>query len=812
MDLLAAWLLYPLALGALCLGLGLLAAGLAGWRARGLLLVPLGLATLLALARLLAEEPATARLALPAIVVLAVAGLVAGRARLRELRPDPLIALAALGVFVVAGMPVLLSGSPTFAGYLALPDTSHQLALAHLYAEHGSDVTALPEGSQRSSLAGYVAGSYPVSAQAALGVTAPLGMLDLAWLYQPFISWMLVAGCLALAALAAPLLRRRWQVALAAFVAAQPALVIGFALQGSIKELAALTMLVTAVALVAAAIRGREPARALLAAAIAAAAALGSLGPAVLPYLALAALAALAVWVVRIARERRPSEVAWLAAAAILAIALTAPVLATLRTQITVNTATLDATGAAAGSGAELGNLAGPLDVTQALGIWLSGDFRYATTTLGRPQTLLLWTAAAAALLGVAWALRRRAWGPLLLLAVLALPSAYLLSRGSPYADAKVLAIVSPAILLMSVLGALSLWHGRWRALSALLCAALAGGVLWSNALAYHEASLAPYDRYAELLRLNERLAGGGPVVLNEYDEFAKHFLRDVPVLSQPEWPHGYRVVPYEPNALVDPRRRPSLKTPLDADDLTLEYLESVPYVLLRRSPVSSRPPASFRLVSRGADYDLWRREAGVRVLAHRPLGPDILRPAQRVTRTEARAWGRRARRLRGRIAYVERRPPTMWLATRLPRPSTWHGFASYPEALVTAGPARIRGPVRIPRAGRYDVWIEGSFARRLTLSVAGRRVGHTPFELNNPGAYARLGRVELDRGRHRVLLSQGGGDLRPSNGGYRSSLRHVGPVVFSPAENSRLEVRTLSAGEWRRLAGVNADWLEVVR
>lgn len=812
MDLLAAWLLYPLALGVICLGLGLLVARLAGWRLPGPLLLPLGFATLLALARLIVEEPATARLALPVVALLALAGLAAGRGRLRELRPDPWIAAAAVGVFAVVGAPIILSGEPTFAGYLALPDTSQHLALADLYAHHGSDVAALPVGSDRSSLGGYVAGSYPVAAQVALAVTAPLGVVDLAWLFQPFVTWMFVMVCLALASLAAPLLRRRWQLALAVFVAAQPALAVGFALQGSIKELAAMALVVTLVALAAAAIGERRPARALLPVAIAAAAALGALGPAVLPYLAVAAAVVALVWGVRAARTRRPGELAWLAVSAVVAALLALPVLATLRTQITVNTATLDAAAAPAGSGADLGNLAGPLRSSQALGIWLSGDYRYLTERLGTVQDVLLAVAALAVALGLVRAVRGRAWGPLLLVGVLALPSAYLLDRGSPYADAKVLAIVSPALVLLAMLGALSLWRGRWRALGALLAGALLLGVGWSNALGYHDASLAPYDRYQELLSIDDRLAGKGPAVLNEYDEFGKYFLRHVPVYSQPEWPHGYREAPYEPNALVDPRRRPSLKTPLDVDDLTLAYLESVPYLVLRRSPVSSRPPANFRLVSRGRFYDVWRRTSAVRVLAHEPLGPDIRHPAQRVTRATARRLGRRARRLGGRIAVAERRPMAAFLVTKLPRPPTWQGFGNFPEAVVTAGPARIRGPVRIARGGRYEVWAEGSFARRLTLAVDGRTVGHTPFSLENPGAYARLGTVELAAGRHSVLLRQGGGDLRPSSGGYRSSLRHLGPVVFAAARDARRPLRTVAAGDWRRLVGVDADWLEVVR
>jgi len=251
LDLLAAWLLYPLALGALCLGLGLLVQRLADWRMPGMLVPAVGLGTLLALSRLITFTSQTAQLALPVIAVLTLAGFVLGRARLRALAPDPWIVAAALGVFAIFAAPVVFSGEPSFAGYLALPDTSHQLSLANLFAHHGPDYAALADSANRLALLNYVVTHYPVSGQAALGVTGPLGVLDLAWLYQPFLTVMAVALCLAIAAIAAPLFTHRWQAALTAFIAAQSALVLGFAMQGSIKELATVAMLVTAVAVVA---------------------------------------------------------------------------------------------------------------------------------------------------------------------------------------------------------------------------------------------------------------------------------------------------------------------------------------------------------------------------------------------------------------------------------------------------------------------------------------------------------------------------------------------------------------------------------
>ena len=49
--------------------------------------------------------------------------------------------------------------------------------------------------------------------------------------------------------------------------------------------------------------------------------------------------------------------------------------------------------------------------------------------------------------------------------------------------------------------------RGR-RLAGAIAVALIAVGVLWSNALAYRDANLAPRDQLAELERIGERIAG----------------------------------------------------------------------------------------------------------------------------------------------------------------------------------------------------------------------------------------------------------------------------------------------------------------
>lgn len=805
MDLLAAWLLYPLALAVICLGLALLVERLSGWRAPGALLLPIGLTTLLVLARLITAQESTARAALPVIAALALAGLVLGRARLRALRPDPWLLAAIVALYAVLAAPIVMSGEATFAGYLALPDTNHQLALADLFAHRGPDWAGLPDGANSRTMAKYVTSSYPVAAQAALGVTAPLGTLDIAWLYQPYLAFTLLALALAIWALSAPLLARRWQAAIVTFTASQSALVIGNYLTGAIKEITAVAVLLTLVALVAAMQRDARSLRALLPVAIAAAAALGALGPAALAYVAIPLLVVVAVWGYPRLRRPRMIELGGLVLAVGVLGVLALPILRNLRNAIRVNEAVL------VDLKAELGHLAAPLDTAQALGIWLSGDFRYPASP-ELPQTILLVIAGSCAIAGLIWAIRRRGWGPLLMVAMFVPVSLLLLSRGTAYADSKVLMIVSPAMLLLAMLGAMVLWTGRWRVLSAVLTAALVGGVMWSSALAYHDVSLAPHDRYSELLKLNDELAGRGPAFFGDYDEFAEYFLRDVPIYASPYYPHEFRSEPYEPNALRDPKRRPSEKTPIDIDDVTLAYIESLPYLIVRRGPQRSRPPANFRRVSAGTYYDVWRRTPDVRVLAHLPLGRDVLHQAARVSEPVARRWAARARARGGRIAYVPRERPPVFLATRGPRPILWIGFGNFPEALLTEGPANIMREIHIPRTGRYSVWVEGSFEREITIGVDGKPLPRRPEGLNNPGAYASLGTVRLTRGRHELSIRQHGGTLWPGSGGYLSSLRHIGPIFFDPVANERDAVREIDPARWRELIGVRADWLEVVR
>lgn len=816
MDLLAAWLLFPLLAGLLFLGWGLIVERISGRELPGVLLLPVGLAAVLVVCRVLVVWTVAVDAALPFLALVAVVGLVLSRARLRALRFDPWAAAAAAGVALVIAGPVILSGEPTFTGPLVLGDTAHQLTLAARLGESG---TALPppHSSYDLSVRKYFVSAYPIGPQATLGILSPLGLLDLAWLYLPFLALLAAAAALALNGLIARSIESRRARGLVTFVAGQPALVVAFALQGSIKEITAVATVTLTFALVLLAIVERWPARAFLAPALAALATVGALGPPGLAYVGPPLAIAAGAWALRL-REVPLKTALPAAAAVVLASALLAlPVLSGAGTAVKANDTTLSTAN-------QLGNLARPLDPLQASGAWVTGDYRYEPIHPHAVQGIAL-LVCLAGLLGLVMAVRRRALGPLLLAGVLLPISALLLLRGNPYADAKVLVLVSVVVPLLAMSGAAWLLAGRERRLR-LLGGAVAVGVgvavIASNAAAYHKAQLAPYHRYQEQLSIGDQLKGRGPVVFAEYDEFAKYFVRHARVLSVPEWPFEYPVGRLNPTGAAsrmegNRRLHPTFKTALDPDGIDPSILQNSSFIVLRRSPTTSRPPADYRLIRTSRYYEVWQRDRSLEVLGHAALGRDVFEPASRPSCDLVAKLGRRAERSGAQLASVERDPVVLFDPVHALRANRGLDFASdkyelFPKSVTVPGAGRASASLRVPKTGRYRVWLQGSFSRALDVRLDGRPVGTAAYEIAYNGAYLLLGNVNLRAGRHELLITRGKTTLHPGDGGELQGNVFMGPTVLSPVEADRRTVRLTQPRDARALCSKRLDWIEIVR
>ena len=240
MQVLQAWILFPALLALLALGWGLLVEWLSRVRLSGPLVLPVGLAAIIVVTRAAMWLDLTAELGAPLAAVGAIAGLVLGRRRLRPARLDRWAAVAGVVVFLVFAAPIVLSGSATFAGYTILGDTAVHFVLADHIGEHGTDLAGLPPSSYRTTLEAYFASGYPLGAHAALGAARQFAFLDVAWAFQPFLAFVAAMLALTLVGLLRGTVRSPWRRAAVAALAAQPALVYAYAMQGSVKEIVTL--------------------------------------------------------------------------------------------------------------------------------------------------------------------------------------------------------------------------------------------------------------------------------------------------------------------------------------------------------------------------------------------------------------------------------------------------------------------------------------------------------------------------------------------------------------------------------------------
>jgi hypothetical protein len=794
--MIVAWLLFPLVLLAVCLGCGLGVERVAGWQLPGGLLPSVGLALVIFAASLSTDWARTAPLTTAFVVALAVAGYVSSRERLRTLRPERWALAVGFGVFAVCAAPVVLSGNATFLGYFLLNDTAIHFSLIDQLLAHGHDFAGVAPSTFSSFVHDYLSTSYPTGADVALGAIRPLVGQDVAWIFQPYLAVILALGAVAIHELLRGVVRSAPLRATCAFIAAQAGLVYAFYLEASIKETATTWIITVTVVLVVATLRQRFGVRRMAPLLVAALAGLDVLDLAIVPWIGppLAVFVAVEAWrarrVVRGMAKRRLALM--IGGGVVLIAALAAPIIGRASTFFSVASSVLTEKN-------DLGNLAGPLQKWQILGIWPVGDFRYAVTTHYRLTYAVIGVAIASAVLGTLWSIRRRAFAPLLLLAGNGLAAAYLLSRASPYASAKVMMIFSLTAALMAMLGGAALYEGGRRIEGWALAAVIGGGVLWTNALAYHDASVAPRARFAELASIGSRFAGRGPAFYNLSDEFAIHFLRNE--------------APADP-AITLPVLRPGLGTPTlsgrmpwDPDDLAFGYLQSFRLLVFARSPTVSRPPADYRLAYQGQYYDVWQRTSTPQVLEHIPLGsglyPVSVPPCQLVMATAARAASFNAR-----LAYVARpRPPTL-IPTQATHPPDWAPAGDAPVLIIGQHSGTVAGSVRVAAPGRYEVWLEGSFSQSLDVSVDGRRVGSVANDLGPPGQYVRVGEVTLGSGNARVVVAHRSNDLAPGDAGTG---RLVGPVMLV-REGQPTTVAEIEPQRARSLCGRLLDWIEIVR
>jgi hypothetical protein len=789
---LIAWVVFPAVVVLLSAGCGLLLERVCRTPLPGALVVPAGFASIVVVGQLLTLADATAELTTPVVVALAVLG--GGAALGRRLRAaEPWAVACAVAVFALYGAPVLLSGEATFAGYIKLDDTATWMAFTDRTMEYGRSLDGLAPSSYEATLDLNLAKGYPTAIFVPWGVGAAVTGQDLAWVFQPYEALLAALLALCLVAIAAPAVSSPRLRAVAALVAAQAALLVGYSLWGGAKEVAGAMLVALVAALAPLPLRrGSSGIGAAVPLALAAAALVGTLSVGAVVWLA-PLLVPVAVAAARsLGRRVAIGRVAvWIGLATVAVV----PALAI--------GGLLSPTTSSFTQDRALGNLFEPLSPLQALGIWPSGDFRLDPDAALLTNSLIALVAVFA--VAGAWvAYRERAWTPLLYAAGAVGGSAAVVALGSPWAEAKALAIASPALLLCALIAAAWLTaRGRGlRALGVAVLAAIAAGVGWSNVLAYREVNLAPRDQLAELELIGDLVAGQGPALMTEYQPYGvRHFLRAA-----------------DPEGASELRRRQVLLRGgdetkkgawADTDELGRDGLLVYRTLVLRRSPAQSRPPSPYELVWEGNYYEVWQRDGlgDPGVLARLPLGRRI-EPAARAHCRDVM----RLARLAGPEGRLAAATPARALVVRLSdtrvHPAGWEDPRYGPSTLLPRGAGTIQAHVRVGTPGLYEVWLGGSVRGEVELLVDGAPVGATRHRLNNAGQYVGLGETTLTAGRHELELRYSGPDLHPGSGGLPLPL---GPLVLSRSQAADGRVTYVDPAGAASLCGRRWDWVEAL-
>lgn len=685
---------------------------------------------------------------------------------------------------------MLGDGRPTFAGWIKLDDGATWLAFADRMLETGRTMAGLAPSTYEALLQvnlvdGNPAGSagYPVGAFVPLGGVARILGVDAAWTLQPYMATLAALLACSLYSLLATAIPDRTRRGLAAVLASGASLLYGFALWGGVKELAIAPLLALLYWAAGWSVRRPWASDSAVPLAIAVAALLAVTGPSGLPT-ALPAIGWFLVVALRAGRAARPTLVLWTGFT----------LLGTLPALALVNFTGLDGLARFAAVSDDIGNLWGHLSLSQMLGIWPVGDFRATPSEVG-PLAVLLLLTAALAVAGVARAVRSAP--ALTLLTATVVTSVLVTSFGNAWIAGKALAIAGPFVLAAAAVGVEALVRQRRRVEATCAAILLGAGVVWSDALAYREAWLAPFDALRELETIG-RLDLPGPTLATDPSVYGpRHFLRHLDTEGASDLRRN--VIPLHSGVGLEKGRY------ADIDAFAAASVQAYNTLVLPRSGAASRPPANYRLAWSGTHFEAWQRDVlGPRVLRHWALGSVL--DATAVPRcTDVTAFAAAAP-AGARLAFVERTAALVIPVDAGALPAGWSRAAG--GAVLPGAAGGLAFDVTIPAEGRYGLWLAGSYRGELAISVDEETVFRDRHRLSATGGpLHEVGSIDLTPGTHTIRLRLSDSVWRPGSGG---SAFVLGPLLLSRTTGD-LPVSVIPTSQATDLCGRSLDWLELI-
>jgi hypothetical protein len=657
--------------------------------------------------------------------------------------------VALVGAALVAAIPFATSGRVGILGQGLVNDdmASHLLFTEWITSHAGPTPDLIKDG-------------YPLGPHAIVAATTKVSGASLIEGFAGLTG--AIAVLLALTAYGAMPGVRDWLRAPAAVLAASPYLAAAYLAQGAFKEpLLGLALLGFALSLPP--LRsiwsgGRGSARAAIPPGVIAA---GTIYNYSFPGLAWL-LAAAVIWMLVIAlreRDRFASPVAGLrlgdrirGARSALLLGIGIPVIAALPEVFRLASFSSFKAFNPSGTGATVGfgNLRQPLNPLEAFGIWPSGEFRITPANSTTPE-IAFYLGGLLALAAFAWgfgrALSRRESA--LPSALLAATLVYLgsLAFGTPYTQAKALAIAAPLVMLIALRGLLSAGAlsgeesdvperggaGWWpprplRPLVAfgvpLLTLAFAAAAAFSSLLPLRQAAVGPDYHLQEMLRMRP-IVDGQDVLFLGRDNFVSWELIGSEVFAPITNHYDVEEVP----ALY---RATTLNAKFDWDNVPPAVMNRFNWVVTTSAAEQSQAPIGFIPRLRTQDFILWHRDhpVGRRRTLFEPLNPgaplDCTDPGEaRLRKVDGTATAFTVQPAIGRV---------------------WHPSPD----LTQSKPAQQRLYLT---PGRWDISIQYASTQALNVTASGGALA-APFDarlrtnllFRGPSPYYPVGSLEVRR------------------------------------------------------------------
>ncbi len=802
-EMVILWAIVPLLLTLLCYGFGLAFTLITRRPMSFTITVIVGFLLMAILGSFTTLSTVTAPYTALAFGIISLVGLIVSFVWFRSgLQFEFLPAIAGFITYLAFSLPTLAYGHPSWVGWIKLDDDSTFLAVTDRLMNVGRTVP-VPVASTFDrviqtvfSVQGTGHFSYPVGTFIPFGVISKLTGIEKAWFFQPYLTF--AAGMVA--ALFVLILRTRisnkYLVIAMASISSLASTIYSYVMWGGVKEI----VLIIPVLLFAFAVFDAVEKKTLK-------------GP-----LQYGLIALFGIWSVG-----GTAGIGYAAPMVFIAVLLllwgksrqyfyyllgaTGVVAATLIYLLESGNQTL--TNMFIPIAADKGNLVRSLNMAQVMGIWPSQDFRL--DPLFQPITVFLIAIAFAFLIaGIYFSIIKSHWLlPSLVAGCIAVVSTSYF-WGGIWLTGKAIAIASPIFALVACVGLYEIWlelgKVSWRKLApysprivvAVLAGALGFGVIASDTYTYKSVSLAPFAQQDELRSIGKMFAGQGPTVMTEYSVYgSRYFLRALGAESVSEL--RVHLIPTRDGNQV-PR---GYAADIDLfDPATIDYFN---LLVIRKSPVYSRPPMNYNLAWSGRYYEVWRKMKGVAVKATLPLGGGFSPGAVPTCQAVDSFLAQRSKTDRIYAATRNRVYTVDFTAGTLP--SNWLPMPAYPGAVDFRGAGGFSRNFSLDHTGQYGMWIAGSYPGQLKVLIDGREVysGNSVLEANlfltNP-----LNEVQLSLGSHVLTVLYDTPLLMPG-----SDLDSVlGPVFFANQTAGNVRVKQISIARIPELCKMNLDWIAI--